>query len=116
MFNESIEPTFSSPGDAMPVNKTGHARVKYVHSQGVAGKAKFVPKGHSNYTGVLAQADYGIVRLSSGGAPSIDPKAPSPLAPAISLKWLRDGVDSANLVTLYSAQGQPGNWNFFAND
>jgi len=32
------------------------------------------------------------------------------------LKFLRDGVDSSNLVAMFSVEGQPGNWNFFAND
>lgn len=32
------------------------------------------------------------------------------------LKWLRDRTDSANLVAMYSTEGQPGNWNFFGND
>ena len=32
------------------------------------------------------------------------------------LKFLRDGQDSANLVAMYSVDGQPGNWNFFGND
>jgi len=32
------------------------------------------------------------------------------------LKFLRDGVDSANLVSMWSTSGQPGDWNFFSND
>ena len=32
------------------------------------------------------------------------------------LKWLRDGMDSANLVAMYSVNGQPKEWNFFAHD
>lgn len=31
------------------------------------------------------------------------------------LKFLRDGVDSANLVAMFSVDGQPS-WNFFEND
>jgi hypothetical protein len=31
------------------------------------------------------------------------------------LKFLRDGVSSANLVAMYSVNGQKS-WNFFAND
>ena len=29
---------------------------------------------------------------------------------------MRDGVDSANLVSMWSVDGQPGDWNFFANE
>ena len=32
------------------------------------------------------------------------------------LKFLRDGVPSANLVAMYSIEGQPDDWNFFTND
>jgi hypothetical protein len=32
------------------------------------------------------------------------------------LKFLRDGIDSANLVAMYSVNGQPGEWNFFAHE
>ena len=31
------------------------------------------------------------------------------------LKFLRDGMDSASLVAMYSVDGQPS-WNFFLND
>ena len=36
-------------------------------------------------------------------------------APGMGLKFLRDGVDSANLVAMYSVDGQES-WNFFKND
>lgn len=32
------------------------------------------------------------------------------------LKFLRDGIDSANLVSMFSVLGQPDDWNFFSND
>lgn len=35
------------------------------------------------------------------------------MAPGMGLKFLRDGVDSADLVSMYSVNGQPGDWNFF---
>jgi hypothetical protein len=31
------------------------------------------------------------------------------------LKFLRDGIDSANLVSMWSITGQPNDWNFFSN-
>lgn len=37
------------------------------------------------------------------------------ITPGIGLKFLRDGIDSANLVAMYSVAGQDS-WNFFAND
>lgn len=30
------------------------------------------------------------------------------------LKFLRDGADSANLVSMHSLDGTPGDWNFFS--
>jgi len=36
-------------------------------------------------------------------------------APGIGVKFLRDGIDSANFVAMYSVDGQQG-WNFFKND
>ena len=38
------------------------------------------------------------------------------MAPGLSLKLLRDGIYSANLVALYSVNGTPGDWNFFKKD
>jgi len=32
------------------------------------------------------------------------------------LKFLRDGVDSGNLVSMFDTAGQSGDWNFFSND
>ena len=32
------------------------------------------------------------------------------------LKFLRDGMDSANLVAMYSVNGQPSEWNFFEHE
>jgi hypothetical protein len=32
------------------------------------------------------------------------------------LKFLRDGADSANLVSMFSVNGTPGDWNFFSKD
>jgi len=32
------------------------------------------------------------------------------------LKFLRDGMDSANLVAMYGVNGQEGEWNFFAHE
>ena len=46
---------------------------------------------------------------------SVNPMA-SWLGPGMGLKFLRDGVDSANLVAMYSVDGQPNDWNFFSHD
>jgi hypothetical protein len=38
-----------------------------------------------------------------------------PLGPGLGLKFLRDGIESANLVSMFRPEGQPGDWNFFSN-
>ena len=67
IFLESMDPTFSAPGDTMPKNSVWPyaIRTKYIHSVGVHGKVRFVPSGQSSYTGIFKGANYGIVRLSS---------------------------------------------------
>jgi len=99
--------SFDTPGDLMPKN-----RKKYIHSVGATARVKFVKNGDLDYTGIFEGADAGLIRLSSAAKPSKS----QPLAPGMGLKFLRDNVDSANLVSMFSVDGQPGNWNFFAND
>jgi len=38
------------------------------------------------------------------------------MKPGISLKFLRDGMASANTVAMYSPLGQPDQWNFFEHE
>ena len=115
MFLESMEPTFWSKGDAMPAQELVGIRPKYIHQVGTVGKVEFVHNG-TKYTGMFDTAQYGYIRLSVAANPSTSFLTPQPLAPGMGLKWLRDGMDSANLVSMYSVNGQPGNWNFFGND
>jgi hypothetical protein len=101
-----MDPTYHTKGDALPSGITG-TREKYIHSVGVVGKVALV--GGSQFSGIFKGADYGLVRLSCAIKPT------DYLAPGMGLKFLRDGMDSANLVSMWSLNGQPGNWNFFAN-
>jgi len=113
IFTERMNPTFDTKGDAMPAGDLWGTRRKYIHSVGTVGKVKFVSDGNHDYTGIFKGADYGYLRASSGQKPSKD----APLAPGFGLKFLRDGVDSANLVAMYGEHlGQKDDWNFFSND
>ena len=112
IFVESMEPTFTGKGDAMPLGRVYGERAKYIHSVGTTGKVKFVPAPGSQYSGIFKGANYGLARFSSAAGPSKS----QPLAPGLGLKFLRDGTDSANLVSMGSVSGQPGDWNFFSND
>jgi hypothetical protein len=107
IFTEWMSPTFETPGDEMPSDRT-----KYIHSVGATGMVKFVKKGDAKYTGIFEGAEHCIIRLSSAAEPS----SSQPLAPGMGLKCLRDGQDSGNLVSMFGVAGQPGDWNFFSND
>jgi len=109
-----MEPTFTARGDAMPAEFWGLThRTKYIHNVGATGKVRFVSSGDHPYTGIFAfGADQGIIRLSF----AVQPYADGSIAPGMGLKFLRDGIDSANLVSSWSVNVQPGYWNFFSND
>lgn len=109
---ESMQPSFESPGDEMPCGTLG-CRSKGIHCVGVVAKVKFVPNPDNHlYTGIFKGADHGIVRLSVA-KPTVPILKES--APGMGLKFLRDGVDSANLVAMYSVDGQPS-YNYFEHD
>ena len=96
----------------MPSDRTSlfGARTKYIHSVGTVGKVKFVSNGKHKFTGIFKGAEHGLIRMSSAAKPA---SGGQPLAPGFGLKFLRDGVDSANLVAMYGVNGTPGDWNFF---
>jgi len=110
-FSADICPTLDAAGDEMPINKHGKQRAKAIHSVGSVGKVKFVSKG-SNYTGIFEGAKYGIIRISHGLEP-----APGIYDPGfgMALKFLRDGVESATVVSRYRNLSQKS-WNLFAED
>ncbi len=60
------------------------------------------------YTGIFEGASYGLLRLSSALRPDTTKKENAKGAnfgPGMALKFLRDGVHSANLVAMYSVEG-----------
>ena len=76
------------------------------------GQVEWRDRGGHSYSGIFTGATKGIVRFSLAKEPS--PPALN-TAPGMGLKFLRDGVDSANLVAMYSVNGQDS-WNFFKNN
>lgn len=68
-------------------------------------------KGHHPFTGLFEGSDHGYIRMSLAK----NPKKGTNTVPGFGLKFLRDGMDSANLVAMYSVDGQES-WNYFAND
>jgi len=85
-----LESTFKHEGDVFAWDNW-----KLSHNVGATGKVKFVRKGSKAYTGIFQGADYGLVRFST----PLEPSKKQALIPSFGLKFLRDGVDSANLVS-----------------
>jgi len=96
--------SFTGKGDAMPPGQLYGTRTKYIHAVGAVGKVSFHPNG-SSFSGMFAAADHGYIRLSSAAPPASSGLIKQPLAPGMGLKWLRDGMDSANLVSMWSVNG-----------
>ena len=107
LFIESMCPTLTAKGDEMP-----GGRHKYIHTVGTVARVQWRDLGTHPYTGLFRGADHGIVRLSLAKEPDTDDLT---TVPGLGLKFLRDGMDSANLVAMFSLDGQES-WNFFKND
>lgn len=112
IMTESMSPTFETEGDEMGKGMLFGTRGKYIHTVGTIGQVGWVSTGNHPYTGIFEGADKGYVRCSVAKEPS---KRSDVFAPGIGVKFLRDGVDSANFVAMYSVDGQHG-WDFFKND
>ena len=85
-------------------------RVKMTHPRGVVMKVAFRPTSH-NYTGIFRGAKHGILRVSD--VVRTDPEVPQ-TSPGFGIKFLRDGMDSADGVAMFSLDGQ-SSFNFFEN-
>ena len=102
LFTESMDPVFDVAGDELGKGIMYGTRGKYIHTVGVVGQVEWVNKGGHSYTGIFQGADKGFVRASLALKP--DPKVKD-TTPGIGLKFVRDGIDSANLVAMYSVDG-----------
>jgi len=110
---ERMCPTFTTPGDELPYENfiTGY-RDKYIHSVGAVARVEWRSLGNHPYTGIFQGASHGIARLSLAAQPDTGKMKTTP---GMGLKFLRDGRDSANLVAMFSVNGQES-WNFFKNN
>lgn len=119
IFIESMHPTLQWLGDTFEDGLLG-ARDKYIHSVGNIAKCKLVPVSNSEgYTGLFEGSDYGYIRMSLAKQPdetkTTAAEGAGNFIPGFGLKLLRDGMPSANLVSMYSVDGQES-WNFFKNE
>lgn len=94
--------------DILPV-----PRKKWIHTAGFTAPVRFESNGLHNYTGLFKGAEYGIIRFSSSTRPGLE----DTYTPSFGLKLLRDGVQSANLVTMPQLDGTKcTETNFFSFD
>ena len=114
LFLESMKPTMEFSGDSFP-----EGRQKLIHSVGVVGVAQFVAEADSPYTGFFQGADSVLMRMSLAKAPdqtkTTAEEAFDNFTPGFGLKFLRNGLPSANLVAMFGVNGVP-TWNFFGKD
>mmetsp|Transcript_17677 Transcript_17677/g.49745 ORF Transcript_17677/g.49745 Transcript_17677/m.49745 type:complete len:342 (+) Transcript_17677:75-1100(+) len=118
LFTESMDPTFDRVADDLPLT-----RFKVIHSVGSVAKLHFNVTNAAEaakYTGLFrGGAKHGLIRLSPAAEPepenwnNCDPQCG--FIPGASLKFLRTGKASANLLAMYSLVGQPS-FNFFENN
>lgn len=94
--------SFETPGDEMPSTRIFGLRNKLIHSVGTVAKVEWKSVGDHEYTGIFRGATQGYIRLSSAKEPTPDVAY---LAPGMGVKFLRDGIDSANFVAMYSVDG-----------
>ena len=107
-----MKPTFEVQGDELPNSWPWGTRKKLIHSVGTVAKAEWRSVGNHPYTGIFKGATTGYARLSFAAEPNC---TKDNTKPGLSVKFLRDGHDSANFVAMYSVDGQES-WDFFAND
>ena len=88
-------------------------RPKINHAQGVVSLVSWEDLGGHNFTGIYeGGSDLGLLRLSE--ANFLLPESTG-LTPSLAMKFLRDGMESANQLAIVSFE-ETDSWNFFEND
>lgn len=89
--------TYDVITDTMP-----EGRLKKTHPVGLVAKVEFIPHPDQPYTGMFKGAKNGIMRISDTTAttPEINKTTPG-----FGLKFLRDGMSSANILAMFSFDG-----------
>ena len=98
--------SYDTVSDTMPFR-----RLKKTHPVGLTSKIELVPHPDTPYTGVFKGAKYGIMRISE--TTETKPWVVK-TAPGFGVKFLRDGMYSANALAMFSFDGQKS-FNFFKN-
>lgn len=108
-FTQDAQLSFCHDADEMP-----NGRFKTVHTQGLVAKVEWVPTDEARAEGYTATlntgSDHIIMRLSETN--NLDHDTSPGLLPSISLKFLRDGDMSFNIVAMPSFT-TTDSWNWF---
>lgn len=97
IFVESVITTFQNSHDTHPAG-----RRKYTHSVGTVAKAKFVATEDSPFTGVFKGTEQLLIRFANAKLP-----VTGFTSPAMSMKFLIDGVRSTNFGVMPGLDDQP---------
>lgn len=106
MFNEDCNMQFDTVSDTMPYNI-----MKRMFPRGVTTLVEFIPTANNHYTGVFKGAKNAVMRISEFTLTT--PELPK-TSPCGDIKFLRDGMSSANIHTAFATDGQPS-FNYFKN-
>lgn len=105
-FLQDANLTFDFVGDEMPPNRN-----KIIHPTGVVALFKYVSSGDHDFNGAFKGTDHGLMRISEVGSPVQGAVAST----SAGFKFFRDGVESANMMTLHSFDGH-ATYNFLDVD
>ncbi len=106
LFAESfLRVVFDLRSDEMPAG-----RKKLIHTYGSVALVEFRANPSTNLTGIFHTGALGVARLS------IATTDQSKFAPGMGLKFLVNGKESENIISMYSLDGQGSEHNFFRNN
>lgn len=105
-FNQDMNMSFDTVSDSMP-----EGRIKKTHPRGTCTLVEFIPTHDTPYTGIFRGCKHAVMRISEFSQTT--PETPK-TAPGHGVKFLRDGMASANWFAMFAFDGQPS-FNFFKN-
>ena len=106
LFAQDMNLTYDVVTDNMPVD-----RLKKTHPVGTMSKIEVIPHPDQPYTGMFRGVKHGLMRISdtTKTVPHVQKTNPG-----FGIKFLRDGMTSANILAMFHFDGQ-NSWNFFKN-
>ena len=105
-FDDDLNVDYDTVSDTRPLG-----RVKKLFPRGVVTMMEFVPAYGHDYTGVFRGSKNVVQRICENSMTT--PELPR-TTPGLELKFLRDGMSSANANLMFAFDGQPS-FNYFKN-